>query len=101
MASAVAYLVLICRVEQPDVVCAIALMLSAVAFSVHRSSSCGLGEFRSRWVRCTASACPLLLALLCATVSAHAQTWVSLPGDRFYQGDLEEGEPYGFGTMVY
>ncbi len=57
--------------------------------------------FAIRSVRGTVSLCRLLLALFCAIVSAHAQTWVTLPGDRIYQGNLEEGEPYGFGTMVY
>ena len=39
--------------------------------------------------------------MLWAFAAAHAQTWVTLPGDRQYQGSLEDGEPYGVGTMVY
>src|SRR5688572_9315986 len=43
----------------------------------------------------------LLLTLLCIIASTHAQTVMTLPGDRIYQGSLEDGEPYGAGTMVY
>jgi hypothetical protein len=39
--------------------------------------------------------------LLCIIASTHAQTVMTLPGGRLYQGDLEDGEPYGVGTMVY
>ena len=43
----------------------------------------------------------VLLALLCVSAIVHAQTQVALPGGRYYEGDLEDGEPYGFGSMVY
>ena len=33
--------------------------------------------------------------------STHAQIAVTLPGGRTYEGDLEDGEPYGFGIMTY
>ena len=49
------------------------------------------GAASSRW---------LLLALF-VIASAQAQTPVTLPGGRIYEGNLEDGEPYGFGTMVY
>ena len=46
----------------------------------------------SRWIP---------LALLAAFALTHAQAPVALPGGRMYEGALEEGEPYGFGAMVY
>jgi hypothetical protein len=43
----------------------------------------------------------VLLVLLWTMGSTCAQTPMALSGGRIYQGDLEDGEPYGFGTMVY
>src|SRR5688500_15250191 len=60
-------------------------------------------SYGHQWHRMRSAAASrwLLLTLLCIIASTHAQTVMTLPGGRIYQGDLEDGEPYGVGTMVY